>query len=136
MIKGFLKKYKPIIIILSITFLFGVFLWWILIFEFYNSHSSNESNRQALIKIRELIKIGDSYESVLQLFWANDLRTLDLSINVNNRNQWIIKMQPEILETDWQLFVFFEDNKVIGHRILTADGPPPSNAPENVGRMK
>ena len=88
------------------------------------------------MKIRESIKVGDSYENVLQTYWETDSTKLGLSIISENKNEWIIIMKPEFLETDWRLFIFFQDGKVIGHQVRTSDGPPPPDAPKSVGVIK
>ena len=108
-------------------------VWWVFFTpDFINTHGSNASNRATLIKVRENIRIGDSYENVLRAYWQH--RSPDLRLDPVNPQLWLVSMPNEIFAKDWVMYIDFSDGRVSVIRVRTSDGPPPSDAPEDVSK--
>jgi len=110
--------------------------WAILMFgEFFTLHSSNEPDRKILLSIRNDMQLGSSYEQVLQNFWSKKSDCSQLSVSVYSAGEWMISMRSEFNATDWRMFIYFENGKVVGYKVRTSDGPKPKDAPEDIGRV-
>ena len=130
-----LSNNKFFLIIAIVIALIALWYFWLFLFsgDFFISHYKNSKNREALLKVQERIKVGDEYKKVLQIYWENDTEQTDLSLNAESQKSWAISMKPEILSTDWRIYIKFQDGKVTGYKIRTSDGPHPKDAPEDVG---
>ena len=134
-----IKKYaganhKSFYLGLAALTLIGLYYSWLILVsgDFFALHSQNASDRQALLEIREKIKIGNSYEQVLQDYWSNSHHTR-LNISTGSPDGWAISMHPEVFSNDWRMYINFRNGKVIGYRIRTSDGPHPGDVPEDIG---
>jgi hypothetical protein len=95
------------------------------------THSTNTQKREAMLKVREEIHIGDGYESALRSYWLHGSK--DLRLDAGSPKTWTVSMPREFPARDWVLWVEFADGKVSAVRVRTSDGPPPSDAPADVG---
>ena len=115
--------------ILSIALVCGaMLLCGFLLTRSFNTHTRNEANRQALLRIRDELSIGDSPDDVLRAY--SRFRTDELSL-VKGPN-WCIEMPTEFGATDWNLIIEYRENGVSAVRVRTSDGPPPSDGPTDM----
>ncbi|MCM3872563.1 MAG: hypothetical protein ND895_17915 [Pyrinomonadaceae bacterium] len=84
-----------------------------------------------MLKIREEIHLGYSYESALRSYWLHAPK--DLRLDAGSSKTWTVSMPGEFAARDWVLWVEFADGKVSAVRVRTSDGPPPTDAPADVG---
>ena len=136
-VSEFLKSKKGSLIIGIVIAFVGLyyFFWIFLSGDVFMPHSKNEVDRQLLLSIRNDIQPGDSYEKVLQTFWAKKSSNSDLGINVYSPLEWSITMRSEFGATDWRMYIKFENGKVVGYKVRTSDGPKPKDAPEDIGKL-
>ena len=102
--------------------------------EVFQTHASNESNRIALLKIRDTVSVGSSHAEVLDSYWRH--RTDYLKLHVERPTDWIITMPLEFGAGNWKLLIEFHDGRVSAVRIRTADGPPvhgPKDKEKSIG---
>lgn len=98
------------------------------------THERNTPNRVALIELREAIDLGASYLEVLSAYWR--LRTIDLTLGVEDPATWVVATPLEFLATNWEMFIEFRDGKVAAIRIKTAKGNPPKDGPADKQKQK
>lgn len=114
------------------AFVLAYYAW--LIFgsgDWFHTHGGNASNRAAIFRIREELRVGDDYEKVLRIYWqyaADELRLYS-----GCPQTWTVSMPPELGASQWVLFLDFSDGKVSAIKVRTSEGPPPSDGPEDVG---
>lgn len=106
----------------------AVLLCGFLLVRSFNTHARNEMNRQALLRIRDELRIGDSRVDVLRAY--SQFRTDELSL-VKGPDSWCVEMPTEFGATDWNLIVEYRENGVSAVRVRTSDGPPPSDGPDD-----
>jgi hypothetical protein len=126
-----MKKQKHVLRLVG--FLLVAYYSW-LIFgsgDWFFTLGRNTPNRAALLEIREGIHIGDGYESALRSYWQHAAK--DLNLYADSPKTWAVSMPFEIGATDWVLYVDFSDGKVSAMRVRTSNGPPPNEAPADVG---
>ncbi len=102
-------------------------IWWLAFVTTFRTHHGNESNRVALLRIREAIPIGAARSDCLSIYEA--LRTAELSLISNSAEHWLIRMPLEVGATDWNLIVEFEDDCVVAVKVRTSNSPPPHDGP-------
>lgn len=134
---AYLKANRKTLIIGAILAFVGLYYFWFFLLsgDFFSTHSRNESDRQILLKVRNDIQLGDSYEKVLQNFWSKKHKDSQLGINVYSPKEWSIVMQSELFATDWRMYIKFQEGKVVAYKIRTSDGPKPVDAPEDIGQI-
>ena len=115
-----------------IVALVGTFYgWWILASgEWFYTHWGNASNRAALLKIREEIRVGAGYEKALTIYWQH--ASPDLRLYSGSAKMWSISMPSEFGASDWVLYLDFSDGKVSAIRVRTSDGPRPGDGPNDL----
>lgn len=116
--------YEGLILLTILGFCFWIFLFsgWV-----FHSHASNAPNRHALVQLHQAIELGASTADVRDLFQRH--ATPQLKLNESYPEQWHVRMPMEFGATDWKLLLDFRDGKIVGVRLLTADGPPPKDGP-------
>jgi len=100
---------------------------WMLSWDAFHSHESNEPNRAALLRVRGAIDIGASHGEVLAAYWQH--RVDQLRLSADSYAEWSISMPLEFGTSDWKLRIEFQDGKVSAVRVRTSDGPSPSDGP-------
>ena len=126
-----MKKQKFIITFVA-ALLVAYYAWWIFgSGDWFYTHARNASNRTAILKIREELRVGDGYDQTLRTYWQYAPK--DLRLDSGSSQTWSVSMPSEIGARDWVMYLNFSDGKVSGIRVRTSDGPPPSDAPEDVG---
>lgn len=106
----------------------GFFLWLFFFSgRFFHSHTSNASNRSALVQLHQAIQLDSSASEVRELF--ERYSTPQLKLYDERVTDWQIRMPMELGAADWKLLLDFRDGKVVRVRLLTADGPPPKDGP-------
>lgn len=134
-ISKFINNNKNSLIVGAILCFVGIF-WLIIMFgENFTLHSTNESNRKALLEIRNNIQLGDGYEKTLQHFWTGNSKHSRLSISVYSAEEWMISMPSELFTTDWRMYIKFENSRVIGYKVRTSDGVKMPDMPEDIGKI-
>jgi hypothetical protein len=98
--------------------------------DFFTTHRMNAANRIELMKIREQIHPGDSYESVLKVFWQK--QCTDLRLLPETQDAWSITMPYEVFATNWVLRLEFKDGRVSSIRVRNSDGVHPHHAPADI----
>jgi len=52
-----------------ITLVIGYLVWWVFFTpDFFHRHYMNAANRNAMMNVRDKIRIGDNYENVLRAY--------------------------------------------------------------------
>ena len=125
-------KRKNLISGLIVTIVLLSFYTWLFFAsgDFFYTHGQNAANRTAVLKIREKLRVGDGYETALRIYWehASD----DLRLYSGSPDTWSISMPHEVGAREWVLYVDFSNSKVTTLRVRTSDGPPATDAPEDV----
>jgi hypothetical protein len=106
----------------------AVLLCGFLLARSFNTHARNEMNRQALLRIRDELRIGVSRVDVLRAY--SQFRTDELSL-VKGPDSWRVEMPTEFGATDWSLIIEYRENGVSAVRVRTSDGPPPIDGPDD-----
>ncbi len=88
----------------------------------------NEANRQALLKIRDTIQIGDSLQRVLDVYQQNKAQ---LKLNTAAPNHVYIETPLKFGANNWILHIEMNNSKVTAIQVRTADGPLPTNGPKD-----
>lgn len=107
-------------------------LFWTKFFlftEVFTTSSRNETNRQAILKLHNAIRTGDTREEVLRDYYTN--RTDRLRLRCDKAEEWVITMPMEFGATDWQLQLEFGQDKVSSIRIRTTEGMKPGDSPDD-----
>ena len=130
-----MKLQRSKFITASILLVIGVV--WVagfLFTEVFHTQASNESNRIALLKIRDVVAVGSSHAEVLDSYWRH--RTDYLKLHAERPTDWIITMPLEFGAGNWKLLIEFHDGRVSAVRVRTADGPPvhgPKDKEKSIG---
>lgn len=127
---------KRCIEILISVLLVGVigYLGWRVAFE---PRYQNQSSRQALEKLHENLRLGDSQQRILELYsqFQTDRTRLRKDTHAN---VWEIGMPFELGAGDWILYIEFDDSKRLSAAVFrTSDGifRRPRNSPEDIGEF-
>ena len=99
--------------------------------DWFYTHARNASNRAAILKMRDDLRVGDSYDKALRIYWQYAPK--DLTLYSGSPQTWSVSMPSEFSEREWVMYLDFSEGKLSGIRVRTSDGPPPSDAPEDVG---
>ncbi len=97
-------------------------------FSSLSTEKANEPNRNALLELYGLVKLGDTYEAVLNAYWKT--RTDELRIDVDSPDFWYVCMPGELGATDWILNFDFKEKKVSSIKFRSSDGDKPKNKPK------
>jgi hypothetical protein len=125
-------KRPRFIVTAVVTLVTSYFFWWIFLSgDVFSTHEHNSPKRAALVQLRDAIDLGASYSEVLAAYWR--LRTLHLTLGVEDPATWVVSTPLEFLVTNWEMFIEFRDGKVTAVRIRTAKGNPPKNGPADKG---
>lgn len=99
--------------------------------DFFSSHARNTLNRAAILKMRDELRIGDSYEKVLRSYWQH--ASSDLQLYAGSPKSWSVSMPPQVGAREWVLRLDFTNGRLSALKVRTVDGPHPSDAPEDIG---
>lgn len=130
-----IKNNKNKLLLGAIIGFIGLFWAFLMFTELLTLHSSNEPDREKLLGIRNDIQLGDSYEKILQNFWSKKTKDSRLSIFVYSPEEWMISMRSEFNQTDWRMYIKFENSKVVGYKIRASDGPKTQDMPNDIGKI-
>ena len=91
-----LNKFLPLLLLVSV----GGFWVWMMFFstELFRFHYANAGNRVVLVSLRDQLRVGDSYEHVLEKYWQGV--ESELTLRVLNEKCWSVDMPSEIFATD------------------------------------
>jgi len=92
------------------------------------SPRNNETNRLALLKIRDTIEIGDPLQRVFDVYQQNKAH---LKLNTTNPNEVYIETPLVFGASNWTLRIEINNSKVAAVKVRTADGPSPPNGPKD-----
>lgn len=91
-------------------------------------HKINNANKVALLEIRDEIEIGDSLQRVVDVYQKHKDNLKLIKANPNNI---YIETPLQFGAGNWVLHVEMESSKVTAVKVMTADGPPPTNGPKD-----
>ena len=125
MMKKRILKFSLVFIALLFVFVCSAVVW----IHSFPSHESNKQNREALIRIFNKLDLGNTEQSVRNIY--NEHKTNDLGLSTDDRGEWCISMPYEFGSTDWRIYLTFEKSHLTKAMIRTMDGPKPNGSPDD-----